>query len=931
MEMKKRRAQMIKELAWYLENNRFSNISKELKTSIEMYRDAKEQGSAKNEQTRIREHARALFEDHCVRSGLREKELSYINIEAEFFDGNTLDEKALDTFIKNIVKGHCYQKHLWLYLGTTGNCTEISKRNMAEHGQNYEKLLPAAYQKSHPPKNPLESMLEPNCVPIYVYSDGSVSCEYNREKAQYRHNILADRCGLHWNHGYDPNDSVQKSGWKGSYDSSGTWVKVLEKKDSSKPEADQHTQELTIITDGDRTILYDPGMTLLNAESLLYLTENGDEYGYLESDVTQTVEDIRNKLSSLGIKKIDSIGVQNTTDKTKNEKTLDRYHTVLNDLADSNMNLIDAQSVNNIINDKHDTQKKLAEEIIGLEIERIIRAVSTLRKSGQAFAISRALSDGIVTVPLSPLNQKDGEALGLSKEEISEIAKQKISPTNKKLYETILSNVYAGWTAFAGSALSRSQLAKKVQAYLESGKQLSAQETITAEVSLGTLLEDATEKEANGIHLYIPNIPGDYGKHESINCYDEKSREKFLRELENANVLPKGGTIIANEVIQTLLPSNVTESQKEKINRSVMRGLKEYQAISMSTGMKIREVIEAAISSASSGTLSASGTSALKKNISYELQLEEVIEAASQENHQSREEHIDSLLRRMKHDENKTVVIGGSTGKPLSELGFNAEKLEKHYHYKKESASEIADFLSNIRIKDNVDHMITSTLDEILVKTENPETMKKSIVAHLAAKDETGFNLKSDAGFSLYTMSERYKASGLDSKILRELVEEQKLKNVPAKNLLTLAPKYRDTEKTISLNRNAPRGMPESITMNSLAVPKNVPVKKHTAHAQRNIRGLHERKIPVNIKNLPSDKDLKEGITSEIMRLRQIEAEYEKEKAEWEKKQPPVLTKNTTQDLGYTEENSHGTLSKRDEQKMMKEFINRISAYLNPS
>jgi len=138
---------MGKEIGWYIESGRFSNMAEELEASLRNYEEAKKTGQNEEVLTPLRENARILFEDNCVRSGLRDSGVPFINIDAEFFSGNTLDEPAMNTFINNIIKGHCFQKVLWTYMGTTGTLTMISRAEMEKQGLKYNDYLP--YLKSH--------------------------------------------------------------------------------------------------------------------------------------------------------------------------------------------------------------------------------------------------------------------------------------------------------------------------------------------------------------------------------------------------------------------------------------------------------------------------------------------------------------------------------------------------------------------------------------------------------------------------------------------------------------------------------------------------------------------------------------------------------------------------------------------------------------
>ncbi len=806
---------MVKELAWYLEDNRFTNIMNELKTSVQVYGEAKQKGMPVNEINRLKEQSRLLFEDHCIRSGLREKDASYINIDREFFEGGKLDEDSLDVFIKNIVKKHCHQKTLWLYMGTTGSLTEISKREMKNQGHRYENYLPIMYKDSHD-KNYLENTFSKNAVPIYMYSDGSVSCNYNNEKAQFRYDALKDQSGMHWKKTYNSNDMVEKNGWHGTFDETGTWVKEKEKEKKSEAKRTTRVEELKIIKCGDNAILYDPRMILLNSGSIFYLSEDGEVYGSIERDIEQTLDMLRQEMISLGVKSIHKISAANPND----SKVLEQYKKTLDDLADSNVSLIDIKTADAVIEKEKEDAKNQILEMSSLEIERTIRAVPFSGKENHGDKVIRTLKDGIVSIPLSLTRKDDCKILGLNETEISEIEKIKIPEEHQKNYDAALSNLYAGWSMFAGSGLGRIELAEKVKKFFTNGKH-HEEEIITAEVNLETLLSDPSEKEMGAAKLYVPNIPGGYREAKTIDFYNERECEKYLGNLEKQRILPSGGMVEALKALQNHLPKEITELTKEKINRSIMRGLKEYQSVSMSTGMKIHELIEASIRFAAAGTMSVGAASLLKKKVFYEFPLWKLIKEASRENYQSRGQNVKTLLHK-KGDQQENIpiaVIGGNTGKPLTELGFDSGTLKSQYAYGKNAAFETASFLQNIRINESFfksleedeNNSFVPGLKKIIAKEERPKTIKKSIVTFLESHEGIGFNVSTQTGLDAYIMSRRYKASGLNRKELQEIIEEQKEKSISVKNISSIVPKYRDAGIPVSTSRKIPRGMPEKI------------------------------------------------------------------------------------------------------------------------
>jgi outer membrane lipoprotein-sorting protein len=329
---------MKQEMSWYVESGRFSGIYKNLEGKLGNYAAAKKHGAGEDELYPLREEARLLFEDHAVRSGLREEGSSFINIDAEFFDGEELNKEASDGFIKSILKGHGYQSILWMYMGTTGSMTVVSKREMAAQGLRYENYLPVEYKKKHPPQKPFANRVGNNEELFYIYGDGSISKEYVAEKAKMRFNRLQDTSGMDWKKGYDPNGNVVKNGWHGKWDHNGVWVKEKGEEARSAAAGKDGLVTIELVRNGDGVILYDPGNLLLTAPMLMYLTESGEPYGNLEFDREKTLIDIRKALTAMGVSGIGAVAGIEDGDKT----ALSAYKEVLVDLAAPTLAVVDA-------------------------------------------------------------------------------------------------------------------------------------------------------------------------------------------------------------------------------------------------------------------------------------------------------------------------------------------------------------------------------------------------------------------------------------------------------------------------------------------------------------------------------------------------------------------------------------------------------------
>ncbi|MDR1933064.1 MAG: hypothetical protein LBQ57_09635, partial [Spirochaetales bacterium] len=331
---------MIREIAWYLDDNRFARTAGELESAVRACAGAEKNSAGA---ARLREDARKLFERHCAQSGLRGQENSFININAEFFGGGKLDEAALEAFIKNIIKAYCYQKLLWTYMGTTESLSPVSKMEMRRQGLNWEDALPLSYKRSLPKSSRAF------------------------RTASHRFDMLADTSGVNWREGYDPDGGVTKDGWRGGFDAEGTWVRTDEKSAAAEPPP--ASAVLYIIRDKEAAILYDPAGVLLTPAGLVYLTDSGEIYGALDTDIRGTASEIRRSLAEMGVRYITEIGCPDA----ENPETVKAYRAVLQDLAAASLVLSGAETVRAKIADKQKLFRGAAAEEAGVKLEKTIR------------------------------------------------------------------------------------------------------------------------------------------------------------------------------------------------------------------------------------------------------------------------------------------------------------------------------------------------------------------------------------------------------------------------------------------------------------------------------------------------------------------------------------------------------------------------------
>ena len=284
---------MLKELSWYIESNRFSEIVQQLEDKAAEYSRVLVSDPDKAEEAK--EELRSLCQWHMEKSGYRNEESSFIDIEKEFFDGANLNREAFNTFEKEIIKAHMYQKHLWEFMGTTGSMTVISKSAMKRDGFEYEKYLPIEYAKNHKPKSPISKQLEkkPDSVPFYLYLDGTTSTEYNPEKSKARFDVLKDKSGFDWKRkGWDPNYEITKDGWHGTYDENQSWTMVREIEDKDENFTGvkyEKIPDIELFREGEFCILYDPGFSLVSLAEKIYILTDGEVYGSEIEDAKATV------------------------------------------------------------------------------------------------------------------------------------------------------------------------------------------------------------------------------------------------------------------------------------------------------------------------------------------------------------------------------------------------------------------------------------------------------------------------------------------------------------------------------------------------------------------------------------------------------------------------------------------------------------------
>ncbi|MDR0312031.1 MAG: hypothetical protein LBI14_00375 [Treponema sp.] len=814
---------MVRELSWYLESGRFSSLVEELEGSLKKYEAAKKEGCKENALSPLRENTRALFEDQCVRSGLREDKASFVNIDAEFFNGNALDETAVNTFMKNIIKGHCYQKVLWTYMGTTGSFSPVSKAEMSNQGLRYDDYLPIEYKKNRSAKKPLEDTLGKGTELFYMYGNGTVGKEYNPEKARLAFNRLEDKSGIDWKTGYDPNGSIKKDGWHGAYNHNGIWAKVEDAKRDANPANQPGMVPIELIRHGDVAILHDPGMLLLSSPLLVYFTESGEPYGNLEMDREGTVKEIRETLEKMGVKRIGVIGGI----APDNPEILSSYREILKDLAAPDLAAVDRKAVRAIKEGYGQAAAEKVSEEMGVRLEKKLKIAG---KYGVDTAmILESIVHGSLMVPLSPRNKADGLALGLSEVEVDAVCALPLRPEDEAAYDTVLSNLYAAWPYFQGG-ISRVEAAGMVYDYFL-GKDITP--VIAAETSLGAIIRGEGETAQEGVRTYASGIPGEFSEPPAVDFYNEAAKGKFLKSLERKRALPKGGAAAASAALKAM-PEGAAEKRAE-LNRGLARALGQYKEISMSTGIPLAELVEAVKAEAGFG--GGKEQAVFGRKVYYEIPTGALIAEAKKENRQKKEVRLDNETD---HGAENTVIIGGVQGPALDEVLLTREKLIADYAFSEEEAGRAQPFLHGIRFysqgAEGLDlagkNAITAILGDA-VRQDAGKTaagLRRGILGALDGHTEVSYNLASDEGMQAYYESGRGRANKVGRKDLEAVMQEARKSTIsiplPPSLVSMVSPKYR-AEGNVPLQRNVSKGKPGKI----YPYPVNIAGEPHIPEA----------------------------------------------------------------------------------------------------
>lgn len=714
---------MIKEYNYYIGTNRFSQITEELDSAIREYAQAVEKSDS--QVSDFREKARKLCAKHLITSGLRSKNNSFINIDAEFFEGEELIENSLNCFIKDILKAHSYQKILWEYMGTTGLMTEISMATMENDGFSYENYLPFKLKEREHKKN--------------------------FHKLNRNFNRLNEDSGFDWGHGYDPNVSIEKKGWFSNYDENGVWTRFITEKTEPFSERLDNTEDIyriRLIKTDKGCMLCDTEMILLNPVLLWYFTQEDEIYGIEQSDNSKIIKEIQIQMERIGAKKITEIAWGNNlfssaeklSEKSKQE-ICSKYKNILNKFADEKLILVDSVQANKTAYLNTVIEKNI---IIQKEAESLKKRIDVVIKSNPNCTpedLIRYIQSDKVEIPVDITEEKDAEIIGLNEDEYQTfiLFAAELQGKKRKEFSDICTILSTFWDEYKSCARTKEECMKLLFDYIKTQKE----NNFNYELTLKQVLE----------------LPVMYIQIEKEHTSYEKEIESIIKE-----TLPRENQEAALEYISSL-PEQAVEN-KEKVYKTLCAVVNNYLAVRMSTGMSIEEIFDYAVKSSGGKLPKSSFIPPVVGYINRNIQGQPLKDSTG-EKRVSFEGKVSSFYNTLKARKlpNKEVPISileknykkvlSKNHKPVVTVGFNNSTHEIDINENKSIWFDIGEYeslnpviLAILRVINIQDKESKSKILTIVHNTEEPE----EFVLRLSKEFSIKYNLADETAREVYAL-----------------------------------------------------------------------------------------------------------------------------------------------------------------------------------
>jgi len=799
---------MIKEYSWYITHNRFSEIIEQLDSLIREY-------SLDFENKKKREDVRKIFQEQAIKSGLRQADNAFINVDTEFFENGQLNESSLNKFLKDIVKNHCYQKVLWEYMGTTGLMTEISKSAMAQDGFVYENFLPLEIRNK--------------------------AISKKNDKICRNFNKLKDDSGFDWGKGYDPNDTLKKN-WKGYFDSNGYWTRfdnTSENKSNLLALSSNEKKLIKIVKTETGCILYDPGMLIINPLILYYLTLKDEIYGIEKINTDELIENLKSSMNTLKIDEITDIACSD-----ENQSVLEDYKKVLGKLLTKKPNFIEPKIAEAQIKNNEEEQKLLKKEQQSLEFEQKVISILSANPNLESEKIFDAINTGKATVVLDITDENDAKKVGINEEEYNFIV-DNASILKKAAKEDFLKTVLvlsSQWEIFKSSALDKLDFITKIFNYIRSNEDSD----FTLETTLEKLIKTESEsviKTKESVEEVLQSIPSE--NQESIKEYIEK------------------------------LPAQKNEV-KQKVDAVLVAAIKNYITVRSSTGLSIKEYFDYAVKSVGGsvafeppvtgfitpGMNSKTNANRIgEKRIFIDTKISETVQNFKNAKLPEKIVDLDVIEKTFEVQNKKPVVILGSFNKnedskrfiEISNENINPIILSILKKLTMDNANTQKHENSEKKYNNSDKNRINKLIEEIALnsKTEN------EFISKLEEKFNVKYNLSDDFACSIFTKCDSF-GSKIDSSVLNDYITEINQKsekeNVESKLVANITPTYMQIDSINSnpekkvLSKSSPLGVLESTYLVSKREIEEKSVEKS------NVTNTNVANIDVANTDLPSEQ-----------------------------------------------------------------------------
>lgn len=725
----------------YLKSGFYTDKSETITNAVHKYADAINNKNLTDEQlATIKSESEVVLGNVMVENGFREEGEDYIDLDKEFFDEmGELDNIKLGDFQKLMIRYYGLQDLKWTFAGTTSCLTPIIQKTMREKGLDYNDLLPIELKREkEKQENKKHKVSEDNGNSFYLYRDGSISGNYDKDKAKINFNALKDRSGFNWNSEFSPNNKIEKKGWSAGFNRNGVWEKVntinneviyktvkvaqeflTEFSEDYSPLEDElvllniplDMPEINEIenemdesdTINFETILFDPQQHLKDGKIQKYFSVTGELYGIRELDKEKSLEGIKRSLKRQGIKQLSGIVISNN-----DKETIDYYKKKMGTFINKKTRIY-------TVNDNALKEKlgKLKKQIIERDVnENIISGFIKLASQGRSGdELYEGLVPGVVKseyeVNLNIFKNKDDlntfvklPALQeeLDEETVDYLQSVKVPDVNSREFSNAVQNILNNYQGvFKNSNMNKVDLLKTAHDIIVKKQSGQAKNIIiSGEKKLGDFIKESIlpPKKTD-----IPSFSRMFKKeNDYYNLFQKEELDSWIKDnFKNKEVIEQ----VRNEMAKIFIPNN-------KVSKAIQNSFDQYESIAKSTGMKPAEIIKAV-----DDIINNKDTTGRFKNkkVYFDQNLEKLIKESTISN--------PNKVKMFKEDFYLAEKVKAA-GRELDLLNnndlniFASSNFFNNAQINKNDSAEIIDYLKNVKIPANTSRDFTRGVINLL-------------------------------------------------------------------------------------------------------------------------------------------------------------------------------------------------------------------------